>query len=132
MTILVRKINEEDMPEITGWFVDRKWPLPPVEGIIPPTGFIALKDGEPMAAAWLYVTNSTLAHLEWLVTRPKSGVEGISALEKVIEHIKETSYPHVKCIVGFLSNDRLARIMERKLQFKNAGKENLLIWTRKG
>lgn len=132
MNLLVRKIKDEDMPEVTSWFVDRKWPLPPVDGILPPTGFVAEKDGELYAAAWLYVSNSSLGHLEWMVTRPKSGVAGVRALEKVIEHIKEASNPHVKCIIQFLSNDRLSRIMEKRQAFKNAGKENLLVWTRKG
>lgn len=40
---------------------------------LPPTGAVFTKNGQPIAMAWIYLSNSPIAQMSWVVTKPKLG-----------------------------------------------------------
>lgn len=128
--IIVRPIEDDDYLEIGEWMKARKWPMPPSKGALPPTGYIAEENGEKLATAFLYVTNSSVAILDWITTNPKSGFRGIVGVKKINDHVKKITEPRVQAILHFCGNDKLATYMVKKLGYKKTDKVQTLAWVR--
>lgn len=62
---------DEHYEILTEWWEKQDWAPVPVAGL-PATGLIAYKGNEPLAAAFLYDTDSAWALLEWIVGNPDS------------------------------------------------------------
>ena len=71
--LIFRTLKEEDYETICGWW--KWWRWPPLPRTALPdnakSGFMVEKNGEPIVSAFLYLTNSTGALLEWIVSNPK-------------------------------------------------------------
>jgi len=130
--ILVRDIQDDDMPEVSSWFATRKWPKIK-QASLPPTGYVAFDGGNNklLAVTWLYITNSSLALLEWHATAPDAGVKGLRGIQKIIQHVKDVSDGKTTTIIDICSNDKLSAMITNKCGFRNSGKENVLIWNRR-
>lgn len=128
--IIVRQIQDEDYLDISEWLKDRKWPIPPGKGVLPVTGYIAVDGKNKLAAGYLYVTNSSVGILDWLVTNPKAGFKGSVALKRIDEHVKKITKDNVTTILHFCANDKLAKYMCKKLNYKTADKVQTLAWVR--
>ena len=65
------------------WWTAHKWPVIPIKSL-PSIGRIAYVDAMPVAAGFLYLTNSDLAWLEFVVTNPdaplKARHEGVKLI----------------------------------------------------
>lgn len=127
---LVRDINDDDLVTVSEWFARRKWPVPPSPAILPKTGYVAERNGEPVAVAWLYITNSSLGLVEWSATDPESGIVGLRGLKKVMDHIKKISEPRVKVLFQFVPNKKLAKYMEKRFGFRKSEDAALMVWAR--
>lgn len=84
-TLSIRAVEDADRATLESWWrghgID---PLPPEA--LPPNGFLAECDGLPLAAAWLYTTDSCIAWLEWFVRNPQATREQMDgALETLID-----------------------------------------------
>ena len=84
---------EKDYPAFCDWWAGHGWPALP-KSILPKRGVMACdaaKDGAGVAAAWLYMDNSTgVSMMEWLVTNPQSGgKETLRAINAVIGFLTE-------------------------------------------
>ena len=82
--VIIRLIQDEDLPEVSEWFTARKWPVPPAGKMLPDTGYVAerVSDGQLLAVAWFYLTNSQVGIIDWIATNPKEAGNGLdSALE---------------------------------------------------
>ena len=66
----IRTFNKEDYSIVHNWWTKQQWtPVP--EDMLSSTGFIVTKDdGEEVAAAWVYITNSPIFLIEWMVGNP--------------------------------------------------------------
>jgi hypothetical protein len=128
--IIVRPVQDDDYLEICDWLKDRKWTIPPAKGSLPATGYIAEENGKPIAAAFLYLTNSSIGIFDWLSTNPESGYKGLVGLKKISEHIKKVSDPDVSVILSFQGNGKLANYMTKKLGYKRVEKVDTLAWVR--
>ena len=129
--MIIRPITHEDMVEVSDWFSRRKWPMPPVEAILPKTGFLAISDnGTKLAVAWLYLTNSSLAFLEWTATNPDEPMQGMRALNRLFQHVKDISLPNVKAIMHLSGNPKMIKWLEKRQAFKNTEDAKIMIWTR--
>jgi len=67
-----RNLNEEDYEVICEWWELWKWPVLPRE-MLPDNGkcgYMVEKNGVPIVSGFLYLTNSTGALLEWIVSNP--------------------------------------------------------------
>ncbi len=114
--ITVRTYQEEtDYPIFAKWWEGHDFqPVPP--HILPTLGNVVLKDGEPIAAAWLYLDSSTpVAMMEWIVTdpanNPKVSAVGIThAVQSLKSAAFAAGYP---IILSSCRQESLARLLER-------------------
>ena len=88
-----------DYPNICHWWSAWDWPAVPLD-ILPPTGFIVSNKGADICAAWLYLTNSRLASIEWIISnRDTTREQRAGGIEYLFEHIakraKEAYYSHL-------------------------------------
>lgn len=134
MPMNFRPIQPEDLPEVFSWYADRKWPTPPVESVGPKHGFVSEEDGVMMACAWLYLTGTAKAYLDWTATNPSVDEQKSSlAMTHLIQEIKkiaEVTDPSIKVIEFITGNEKLAERFER-LKFKKEKQSYRLLWTRK-
>ncbi len=69
MKLNVRRLRDEDYKTISTWWKQWKWPVIPKESL-PPTGLMVEKNGVSIVSCYIYITNSTGALLEWVVSNP--------------------------------------------------------------
>lgn len=72
MELNIRSIQETDWEMLQGWWKTWGWPemskdILPLDGL---GGLIIEKQGRPIAAGFLYLTNSKVAWTEWVVSDP--------------------------------------------------------------
>jgi hypothetical protein len=71
MVLDVRPLTEEDYDNIlVGWWKDWKWE-PPQRDFLPGDGtggIIVLDSGNPICAGFLYVTNSKVCWVDWIIS----------------------------------------------------------------
>lgn len=90
--MIVRDITKEDMPTVKSWWEGHEWgaDLTSAEyaGVLPDIGFII----EGMCASWLYVSNSNMSFLSWVVSNPAVDLtEAGKALDEMINHALKVS-----------------------------------------
>ena len=84
MELNVRHLRDEDYTTISKWWEQWKWPVLPKESL-PSTGLIVEKDGVSIVSCYIYITNSTGALLEWIVSDPNyKGKDRKQAIELLI------------------------------------------------
>lgn len=77
---VVQKFNSEffnrenDYEIISHWWEEQNWPVIPLE-TLPKTGLMIWLGTLPIAAGFLYQTDSSIAILEWIVANPKVSYE---------------------------------------------------------
>jgi hypothetical protein len=130
----IRKVEQDDLVEIFGWFTHRKWPLPPVESITPADGFLAEEEGVPLACVWVYFTGRSIAFMEWLATNPSvpdaKGMEGLKSVIKGLKDFGNEMSPPVKTYCYFTQNEKLAKHFT-KMGFRKQEGYQRLLWTSK-
>ena len=83
--IQIRLVNRgTDYPMLCEWWKGHGWPALPIH-VLPKLGAVATDEGVEVAAAFLYMDNSSpVCMLEWFVTsptaRPLSAMKGVTAL----------------------------------------------------
>lgn len=65
-----RRIRAEDYDMLASWWAAQKFPVIPWEAL-PQIGVLIGDENEPLAAGWLYQTDSCIAWIEWVVANPK-------------------------------------------------------------
>tara|TARA_R100000458_G_C8122404_1_gene140758 strand:- start:212 stop:607 length:396 start_codon:yes stop_codon:yes gene_type:complete len=70
MELNVRLLRNEDYKTIAEWWKKWKWPVIPQDNL-PPTGLMVEKNGVSIVSGYIYITNSTGALLEWIVSNPE-------------------------------------------------------------
>lgn len=124
--IEVRGLTDEDMPEVTEWFATRKWRVPPAGQMLPKTGYVATKGGQLLSVAWLYITNSQVAIIDWIATSPERGYVAIASVKKLLATI-ETEAAGATVFMHFTPNDKLAKFLDKKCGFKTTEKANVCV-----
>ncbi len=71
--LIFRTLKEEDYETICAWWKRWGWTILPKTALPDnaKSGFMVEKNGEPIVSAFLYLTNSTGALLEWIVSNPE-------------------------------------------------------------
>ena len=122
--IKVRPITDDDMVEISEWFVKRKWSKPPSGGMLPETGYVAEENGKMLSVGWLYVTNSSVGIIDWVATAPDVGILGLISIKPLLRYIEEVTkgaeHQGVNNFLYFTSNEKLAKYIKKKCGFKIA------------
>ena len=70
MKLNIRRLNKKDLIIIKEWW--KSWPKweAPSDDFLPETGVIVEHDNRPVMAGFLYLTNSKVALLEWIISDP--------------------------------------------------------------
>lgn len=125
--IQIRMIEDDDFPEISEWFVKRRWPVPPVGQMLPETGYVAFKGEKLLSVAWLYITNSQVGIIDWIATNPDAGPIGTASIKKLVEYIETVSEGSTNVFMHFTPNDKLAKFLKKNCRFKTTEKANICV-----
>lgn len=120
--MIVRRVTEDDVSEISRWFESIAWDLPAVEGALPKDGLLALNDKNvPVACAWIYVTGSSVAFIQWTNTNPDvSDAEQADGIVKIIKSYQDASLklsPPVRSIAIYTKNEKFKEKL-KQLNFR--------------
>ena len=103
----IRPIQEGDYENILcKWWDDWGFPYPPPIAMLPDTGFIAYDEETPVAACFVYITNSEVAWLTWLVSnkdyrkKPNRRIIINGLIETVCEWTKSAGYSMVYTVTN--------------------------------
>ena len=90
--LIFRPLNKEDYEIICEWWRWWKWPVLPKD-FLPNNaegGFMVEKDNIPIVSGFLYLTNSKVAMLEWIVSNPKyKEKDRKQAIEKLLIDVED-------------------------------------------
>ena len=90
----IRKLTEADYEALEKWW--KAWDWPPIEkDFLPENGtgglMVQSKDGTPIVAGFLYMTNSKAVLLEWIISNPdykdKNRKQAVEVLLNTIEEV---------------------------------------------
>ena len=124
----VRAFEKEDYGTVCNWWIGHGHARIAYEAL-PKTGGVAvLSNGLPVAAAFLYLTNTSLSYLAWVVTdptcAPRTAHRGVT---DVIAHLVELSYQlDFQTVISTSNSKGLSRIL-KKSGMNDAGKHDLLL-----
>jgi len=93
------------------WWGEHKMEIPPMEIILPNTGYIC----DEAAAGFLYLTNSPVAVIEWVVSNPFTDKKvRNAALEELIDHLcMQAKLSHHSIVMTMTSVNSFAKRLER-------------------
>lgn len=67
----IRDYKDSDYDTLVSWWKHYNWQAAPKD-FLPETGLIAMSDEKPIAAVFIYKTNSKAVLMEWLVSDPQA------------------------------------------------------------
>lgn len=106
------------------WWLGNSWPVAPID-CLPPTGFIV----DEYCVGYLYLTNSNIALLEWVVGNPKADKEKRSlALDFLLEELIESARAAgKKAIFSTTKNKKFSdRLVKHNFKITEENNINLL------
>lgn len=88
--IEIRCYSDEDYPQIAEWYEGHGM-LPVHKDLISTFGLIACQGGLDLACGWIYLSNSKVATIEWLVSNPyaEAALRGVAIKQLIIFGLKE-------------------------------------------
>lgn len=100
--LIFRVLNKSDYKTIKKWWKWWRWSKVP-KNFLPDNGkggFMVEKNKQPIVCGFVYITNSSIVLLEWIVSNPKykedDRGEAIELLINKIEEVcKELGYKHI-------------------------------------
>lgn len=127
--MFIRKYRIEDYGALCDWWIGHGHSVIASQAL-PDTGAVCeLPDGTLAAAAFLYLTNTSLAYLAWVVTNPEVRPARIvhAGVEGVITHLVELAYQlDYQTVISTSNSKGLSRIL-KKSGLKDAGKHDLFV-----
>lgn len=93
MSFNIKPLTNDDYDNILCvWWKDWRWTAP-VKDFLPETGYMVYYNDEPICAAYMYITNSDVVLLEWVISNFKFKNKTIrkEALYMLIETITSLS-----------------------------------------
>lgn len=111
----VRFYDPADYPTVKEWWEGHGWPAVP-EAVLPQPGIICELNGEPIAACWLYMSNSNgVAMMEWTVANPElAGRDTVRAIEVLTGYVDVFAKEHdYGMILTTCKQEGLARLLSR-------------------
>lgn len=97
-----------------------------LENLLPPDGFIVERDGDPVCAAWLYLSAGIgVAFMEWIVSKPGQSLsQSKEAFFQMVEFIKGYARASDYGVVWCNTLPAIARVAVQ-CGFRVAGKERV-------
>ena len=95
MSFNIKPLSDDDYDNVLcDWWNDWRW-TPPAKDFLPETGYMVYYNDEPICAAYMYITNSDVVLLEWVISNFKFK-------NKIIR--KEALYMLIETITSLSSN----------------------------
>ena len=68
MSFNIKPLSDDDYDNVLcDWWNDWRW-TPPAKDFLPETGYMVYYNDEPICAAYMYITNSNVVLLEWIIS----------------------------------------------------------------
>ncbi len=118
----VREYAADDLVLIDSWWKGHRSERFPSE-LLPPVGVIALADGEPVAACWLYMAvNVGVCWIEYPISKPGLGIKkSAAAFDVLVRILTEIAKTHDYHVMIANTMPGIARFLERNHGFTNRG-----------
>jgi hypothetical protein len=118
MSLHIRPLNDTDYDEfLTHWWKDWNW-TPPLRDFLPDDGkggIMVLDDETPVCAGFMYLTNSKVAWIDWIISNKqyRKQPDRQNAIKLVIESLTEISKnTGAKYGYALIKNGSLIRVYE--------------------
>jgi len=102
MELTVRALQESDWETLQSWWTKWEWPemnrdLLPLNGL---GGLIIFKNEIPVVSGFLYLTNSSVAWMEWIISNPEyRDNDRKEAIELLIKELEKVALSMNKTII---------------------------------
>jgi hypothetical protein len=119
MKLNIRMLKDSDWDTLVEWWLSWKdWQAHPTKDMLPDNGkggFIVEYNNKPIVAGFLYLTNSKVGWLEWIISNPKyKGKNRKEALELLITGVENVAKQQgCTCILSIGRNKSLIKIHEK-------------------
>ena len=71
MSLNIKPLNNDDYENtLCKWWKDWRWTAP-AKDFLPETGYMVYYNDEPICAGYVYMTNSNVVLLEWIISNFK-------------------------------------------------------------
>lgn len=108
-----RFYEPSDYPLVCEWWNAWKHWQPLPASALPPRGIIVSVDDIPTMAAWLYLTDSTFALIEWFISNPTAKKQRGEALALLIEQLVLLAARHgARHVASTVRNQHLIRALK--------------------
>jgi hypothetical protein len=130
----IAPLDFEHLPEISGWFAGVRWPMPGTDNVLP-KGFVAIdENGELVACAFVYTTETAMGYMSWLGVNPKhdAGVasHGLRCVITKIQELCEKVSPKISLLMTHTKSDALA-VALTNLGFRKDSGYHQMTWLMK-
>lgn len=116
--ISTRIFEPKDYDVIAPWYTAHGWPQAPHISMLPEgTGIIVEDENGPIAAGFLYVTNSPIAFFEWLVTKPGIGMQVKSIFMRMFDALKIMSDDLKIAKIMHMTNPKFSQFLQKCIGF---------------
>lgn len=133
MSFQVRNLTQADLPKLKNWYETRlgwsEGSAPKWEDIPQETSYLCEREGDWLAVAFLYTSNSVMAWVEWTATNPQANPIGrIRALEHLMKHVKIEAHKRgARKLVQALVQDSLVEFYKNKMGFLGGERVTLVV-----
>ena len=112
--MVVREYIPEEYDIVSSWWKAHGWaPVP--EKLLARTGLVAENDGHPVAAVWVYRTDSAVLLAEWLVADPEaSPKDSYRAVTNLLDSVKLLADYSGCAVLMFVQEEGLLRKLEKE------------------
>jgi hypothetical protein len=113
---------------IAPWYVKHGWPEAPNFENLPNTSFLIRRAGYPAAMGFVYLTNSPLAIMTWVVTDPQLHARMAARMLKFLVQTAQAELPKIAVKqIMYLAPPKHVKFFEQ-LGFKQTESRELLFW----
>lgn len=118
----VRVLTENDWETLCSWWLEwPDWKVHPTKEMLPLNGiggFMVENDNKPIVAGFLYLTNSNIAWLEWIISDPNyKEINKRQAIELLITSAERAAKNQGKEVIFSVSRNKALLKMHKKLGY---------------
>jgi len=118
----VRVLTENDWETLCSWWLEwPDWKVHPSKEMLPLNGlggFMVENNDVPIVAGFLYLTNSNIAWLEWIISDPNyKGINKKQAIELLITSAENAARNQGKEVIFSVSRNKTLLKMHKELGY---------------
>ena len=118
---------DSDYEIISPWYTAHGWPTAPQLAMLPMGTGIIVEDGNgPLAAGFLYITNSPIGIFEWLVTKPGIGMQIKRIFMQLFAALEAMTKEHGVVKVMHMTDPKFSQFLQKFTGFEYSETVELL------